>query len=341
MFEDKKKLMKSMKIAAVAVAGIIIAVVILVWMVNAVVNEVIHNRREVIVPDIEGKTINEALTVLSEKSLSLYKVAEKYDVYVPAGSIISQSPPPGLTVREGKAIEAVISSGGKVVFVPDIEGKSIRQAELLLRQVGLLMGEQTRTFSSTVQRDFVVSQEPVAGNVVEKNSYINIVVSKGPAEEEKIKTMPNLLGIRIARAEEALKELKLELSQIETTVNEELPEGTVLEQIPPQGVIVDENTKVELIISKQARSFKEVREETVYYEVIQSGVEKNIKIVIEDGIGERVIFENAMLGGSKIEIPVKVLGIATAKIYVDDILIKEEELETKLPGEEVEEPEKE
>ncbi len=324
--EKKIQTKKVIKIAIIIIAILIVASFTGMWMVNTVMNAVIHNRKEVIVPDIEGKTINEALTILSEKNLSLYKVAEKFDTNVPAGSIISQSPPPGLTVREGKAVESVISSGGKVVFVPEIEGKSMRQAELMLRQAELLMGEQIRTFSSTVKRDFVVTQEPASGEIIEKNSYINIVVSRGPAEEEKIKKMPNLLGIKVSRAEQALKELNLELSKIETTINDELDEGTVIKQAPVQGTIVDVNTLVELTISKQTRSLKEVREETIYYEVTQSGLEKKVKIVIADDIGERVVFEGKQMGGSKIEVSVKVLGIVKVKIYVDEILIKEEEL---------------
>lgn len=337
MFWKKLKIMKFLKPAALIAAVLIAASFAGAWMVNTVIEKVIHNRKEVIVPDIEGKTINEALTILSENNLSLYKVAEKFDVDIPAGSIISQSPPPGLTVRQGKAIESVISSGGKVVFVPEVEGKSLRQAELLLRQTGLLIGEQIRSFSSTVKMDFVVSQEPASGDVVEKNSYVNLVVSRGPAEEEKIKKMPNLLRRKINRAEQVLKELNLELSKIETTINDELDEGTVMEQQPVQGTIVDKNTRVVLTISKNTRSLKEVRQETIYYEVIQSGQEKKVKIVIEDDIGERVVYEDKKMGGSKIEVSVKVLGVVKARVYVNDILIKEEELEGTLPEEEEEE----
>ena len=297
------------------------------WMFSILMERVVHNRTEVIVPDIEGKTINDALTILSRKNLSLFKVAEKYDIQVPAGSIISQSPPPGLTVREGKPVEAVISSGGKVVFIPVIESKTLRQAELLLRQAGLLMGEQVRTFSNNIPMDHVVSHDPPAGEVVEKNSYVNIVVSRGPAEEEKIKKMPNLLGRRIARAEQILKDLGLELSNIETVVNDDLSEGTIVDQEPKQGTIVDNLYAIELTISQQTRSLQEVREATVYYEVVQSGAEKSIKIVLEDDIGERVVYEGKNTGGTKIEVPVKVLGMAQVKIYVDEILVREEELE--------------
>ncbi|MBN2407547.1 MAG: PASTA domain-containing protein [Elusimicrobia bacterium] len=330
ILKDPKKIELAVKITVSAIIILLIVSLAGIWIVNILMNEVLHNRKEVVVPDIVGMTINDALTLLSEKGLSLEKVAEKYDVDIPAGSIISQSPPPGLTIREGKAIESVISSGGKVVFVPEIEQKSLRQAELLLRQAGLAIGEQTRTYSSSVKRDYIVSQEPPAGEVVEKNTYVNIVVSRGPAEDEKIKKMPNLLGKNIQDVEVIMKEFGLDINDVKTAIMDELNEGTVVEQDPKEGAIIDKNTRVNVSISVMTRSIKEVRDETVYYEVSQSGREKDIRIILEDDIGERIIYEAKVEGGAKIEVPVKVLGAAKAKIYVDDVLIKEKELEFNL-----------
>ena len=163
--------------------------------------------------------------------------------------------------------------------------------------------------------------------MVEKNSYVNIVVSRGPAEDEKIKKMPNLLGGNIKEAEQIVEELDLELAKINTVINDELNEGTVTGQVPKQGVIVDENTKVMLTISKHTRSLQEVRDAVIYYEVVQSGKERQVKIVVEDDIGERTVFDELRPGGSKIEVPLKVLGEAKAKIFEDGILIKEKEIE--------------
>ncbi|MFW6172170.1 MAG: PASTA domain-containing protein [Elusimicrobiota bacterium] len=299
------------------------------WMVNSLMEEIIHKRKEVIVPDVRGMTINDALGILTDKNLSMTKVAEKFDTEIPAGSIISQSPPPGLIVREGKAIETVISSGGKVVFAPEVEGKSLRQAELLLRQSSLNMGEQVRTYSNNIKRDHIVSQDPPPGEIVEKNSYVNVVVSRGPAEEEKIRKMPNLLGMRIGNVKKIVKEQGFEVTEISTTVNRDLPEGTVVAQEPNQNNIVDENTDVKVTITKLPGGEREVWNTTIYYEVPQTGKEKEIRIVLEDAIGSREVFSRVEKGGSKIEVPVKVLGRAKVKIFTDDILVKEEELEYK------------
>jgi serine/threonine-protein kinase len=324
---NKKKAKLTIKLGIILLGAGFILSVLAGLMVNTLMNEIVHSEKEVIVPDITGKTLDQALTILGRKNLSLLKVAKKYDTKVPAGSIISQSPPPGLSVRGGRTVEAVVSSGGQVVFIPEIKGKSLRQAELLLRQASLVMGEQERTYSDTVKRDYIVSQDPESGRIVEKNSYVNVVVSRGPMEVEKIKKMVNLLGRNINKVEVILGELSLEIADVSTVVNDDLKEGTIVSQYPPPGTIVDENTKVNLIISTLSRSQKEVRDETIYYEVTQTGKDREVKIVISDGIGERIVYQATEKGGAKIEVPVKLLGQAKAEIFVDGILIKEESLD--------------
>ena len=72
------KIRKAVKPAIFIVISLIMIFVIGIWMANRIMKVVIHNRQEIIVPEIEGLTINDALTLLSEKDLSLFKVAEDW-----------------------------------------------------------------------------------------------------------------------------------------------------------------------------------------------------------------------------------------------------------------------
>ncbi len=301
-----------------------------VIVVNSLMNRVIHSRQEVIVPDITGMPMEKALTELSEFNLSLMKVSEKFDSDIPAGSIITQSPPPGFMVKEGKPIEAVISTGGKTVFVPELEGMSLRQVELILRQTGLGIGEHTRTYSNSVREEHIVSQFPYPGEILDENSYVDIVVSRGPAEEKEIKELPDLVGRRLEDAEKIIKEMGMHIVNIEVEIDSERAEGTVIEQKPEPGQRIDEDTEIILIISQREREQRIVREEIIYYEVVQSGHTKEIKIEIEDDLSERVVYEEENIsGGERLEVPVKVLGDTEVRIFEDGVLRKEETLEEK------------
>ncbi|MEK7722048.1 MAG: PASTA domain-containing protein, partial [Elusimicrobiota bacterium] len=63
---------------------------------------VIHNRKEVIVPDISGKSSVNALQALSMISLAMKIGGYEFDETVPIGTVLRQSPGAGSTVREGK-----------------------------------------------------------------------------------------------------------------------------------------------------------------------------------------------------------------------------------------------
>src|SRR4051812_5009014 len=67
------------------------------WAIGAV----IHSRPVVMVPDLNSKSISDALTLLSQAHLGLIKEGEQFDKRYPARTIIRQNPAAGTMVREG------------------------------------------------------------------------------------------------------------------------------------------------------------------------------------------------------------------------------------------------
>ncbi|GEM_PF-257162 len=337
--KEKININKILRVIAIFLAAVIVLSAFSYFLINVLMRRIIQTKEVVPTPNIEGKTMDEALTVLSEYNLSLRKVAEKYNAEVPAGSILSQSPPPGLSVKEGRTVEAVISSGGQVVYVPKVEGESLRQAELLVRQSGLVMGEQTETYTADTPQGHIVSQNPPHGNVVEQGTYVNLVVSRGRAEEEEITQMEDLVGRNLRDASRVLERANIEIAKLQTEVNEEIPEGTILSQEPEEGTVIDENTEVKLKISRHTAKRLRPREISFYHEVSQMEDEQEIRIKLRDDLGERIVFEDVMEGGSKIEKNIMVLGETRVEIYADGVLtrrgtfVEEEEEEPEIEPE--------
>ena len=111
-------------------------------------------------------------------------------------------------------------------------------------------------------------------------------------------------------------------------VHDSVAEGTVLKQTPqPNEIISEDHVKIELIIAKRSTSPRVLRYETVHYEVPQGGSEREIAVFIEDLEGEREVYRGKVEPGTKFSRKVQVLGKATAKIYMNDILIDEIPLE--------------
>lgn len=308
------------------IVAIFTSIVFGVLIFNQLMGVVVHQKKEVMIPDLTGKTVGQALQILSDQDLYIKKVGEQYNENMPDGSIIFQEPLPGSLVKEGKVIKVIVSSGGQVIFVPQLVGKSLREAKILLRQAGLVLGEETGAYSEETKKDFVIAQDPSPEEIVARGSMINLVVSIGPAREAGVPLMVNLLGQNIQSARKILGDMNLPLGEIEETVNDSVPEGTILKQEPYPDETIDENTIVKVTVAKKSEVHKIIREATIYYEVSQGVLDKDILIVVADGQGEREVYHKMHSPGTKISLPIQVLGKAKARIFANNILVKEIEL---------------
>ena len=140
---------------------------------------VIHNRKEVLVPDISGKSSVNALRVLSENNLAMKIGGYEFNETVPIGTVLRQIPDAGSTVREGKIVRVVFSQGGESVFTPNLIGLPLRNAELLLRQRQLVLGEVSESYSLKAEKGTVLSQDPKPELSVSKNTMVQVAVSAG------------------------------------------------------------------------------------------------------------------------------------------------------------------
>src|SRR6185295_7213169 len=66
--------------------------------------------REVLVPALAGKTVNEATAVLSAAGLNLkVEDSRRVDPKVPAGQILGQEPQPGVRTRRERSVRVSVS----------------------------------------------------------------------------------------------------------------------------------------------------------------------------------------------------------------------------------------
>jgi serine/threonine-protein kinase len=143
----------------------------------------VHTKKDVVLPNVVGKNLNDALEELSRKGLGLKKDGEEFNKNIPTGVILRQNPSAGMIIKEGKLIKVTISQGGEIVCVPNLVGETIRSADIVLRHSTLIMGEISREFSYTINKDIVISQDVAAGSKVDKDFVVNVVASNGPPSE--------------------------------------------------------------------------------------------------------------------------------------------------------------
>ena len=215
---------------------------------NRLIDALIHSKKDRVVPNIIGVNIADSLDVLSSINLYLKKGGEEFNSNVPAGLIISQSPDAGSIIKEGKAVNVVVSVGGEVIFVPDLTNQTVRSVQLVLRKNGLDLGEQYEKYSTVVERGKIISQNPNPRTSIAKNGLVNIVVSLG-VPPEGVLLMPDFLGKNITEAENWASQNGVQIKNVNRVKDPAIAENTVIKQTPETDTVLGENKTAEFWIA--------------------------------------------------------------------------------------------
>lgn len=199
-------------------------------------------------PNLINQRLLEADISLQELGLGYKVVANQYSPGKPPGMILNQYPPPGTMVKVGREIRFVVSLGQKQVPVPNVAGKSVRQALLDLETAGLLLGEIAWAFSDTIPERVVVFSYPAAGTEIPMGSYVNLMVNRGRVSN--FTYVPKVIGMPLGDAKRRLEEKALRVGVTKYRRDDKVLPGTVLEQSEPEGAEIDVNSAIDLVVSQ-------------------------------------------------------------------------------------------
>jgi serine/threonine-protein kinase len=127
------------------------------------------------VPDLVGKTTEEAQQALDVLGLSPLDVTRMPSPTADEGRITAQSPLPGQQVRAGTGIRVAVSSGKPRVSIPDVIGFPIERAASLLTRLGFQLQRADEPSSSEPGRVIAIDPEP--GTEVILPSRVTLTVS--------------------------------------------------------------------------------------------------------------------------------------------------------------------
>lgn len=192
----------------------------------------------VALPELEGRTLSQALATLEPLGLSVEQ-AEESSASVPLGSVTRTDPAAGSRVFKSSSVTVYVSTGPKQVKVPDLMGRSASEASSLLTEAGLVPGTIKNYFAKEpAGQVFDLSAE--AGSILNEGSIIDILVSLGQ--------LPDLVGQTSAVARTELANFDVLVEQVEVFDNE-VPSGLVV-SFTPERTPLPEGGKVVLEISK-------------------------------------------------------------------------------------------
>jgi serine/threonine-protein kinase len=202
--------------------------------------------REVVVPALAGKPLNDATTLLADAGLTL-KVEEvrRVDAKVPAGQIISQDPQAGASTRRERSVKVWVSSGPRSTVVPPLLGESERTAQLRLQQDGVELGGIAEIRSGDYQADAIVAQTPAPKSIA---SRVALLVNRG--ERGATYVMPDLIGVNGDRAADLLRVRGFRVAVVGDHPYPGVPAGVVLRQGPQAGFQIAPGEPISLEVSR-------------------------------------------------------------------------------------------
>jgi eukaryotic-like serine/threonine-protein kinase len=135
-----------------------------------------QGQKPVGVPSIVGKSFEQAAAVLSGTGFAVSRVDVDSDQ--PAGTVVSQDPPPGSAQPPGTTVTVSVSKGPQTTAVPDVVGLDRASAVASLQNAGFKVVVQEKDTEDPAEDGTVLSQNPPPGSQVPVSSNVTVVVGK-------------------------------------------------------------------------------------------------------------------------------------------------------------------
>ena len=179
--------------------GIVIAVFV-VFVLS--LNWITHHGESKTVPSVTGKPLTQVEQLLEEEGFSLVIQDSVYYDSLPPGMVIRQVPEPDAVVKINRTIYVTVNR----VVPPDVQmpnliGYSFRNAEMILKNMGLRVGDTS--YKPDFAKNSVLEQlyegESISpGTKIRMGSYISLVIGSGIGTSDM--AVPKLIGLTYEEA---------------------------------------------------------------------------------------------------------------------------------------------
>ena len=172
-----KTFLQQVIIAVIAI--VVISFGTLMWLDKST-----NHDQKISVPDLAKMTLDDVEIKLTELELRFEILdSSNYNPEFPKYSVIEQIPKAGKFVKENRKIYITLNrSGYPFILIPDVVGRTRRQAEPTLIAMGFIIGEVT--YQPYIAEDEVLElqfkgTQIVPGDELQKTSVIDLVLGDG------------------------------------------------------------------------------------------------------------------------------------------------------------------
>ena len=186
-----------------------------------------HSARRM-VPDFVGLRLNDAKYFADRRNLEIIINDSLHVSTYPGGVVLDQLPKGGVVVKPGRKIYVTINSiRQRMVAVPYVAGRSLRQAKNMLETAGLTIDylEYTEDLATNyVLAEYVDGAEVLEESELQAEKGSGVVLRVGVAPSDNTTAVPQLLGRTLYEAKNRLWESGLNIGEIRFDEGMELSE---------------------------------------------------------------------------------------------------------------------
>lgn len=132
------------------------------------------------------------------------------------------------------------------IKLPSVEGKTLEEAQNVLRGLGIKNIQISRDSHPTVPAGRVISQDPPPETKIKVTRNVVLSVSQGP----EYRTVPHVIGLDLNAARIEISKNELSIAGTKNEYNSEYPEGVVFDQDPGAEFKLPKGSGVVLYVSK-------------------------------------------------------------------------------------------
>jgi len=245
LVSNNRKLFVSMVLGFLLLAVIVSVAVFFV---------VLRGEEQVMVPNVQGRELTQALLELQGRELNP-RIQLRYSQSPhDRGLILEQEPSPGQIVRAGRRIRLVVSQGTVINRVENFVGRNIDSVRMDLMAFTAGSGGPILVLREPFMFDYsaeppgtIIQQNPEPGTDISGPTQLEFVVSRGP--QHVLMTVPQLAGLALSDTLDWIGNTGV---VFEFSVREPQPGEageTVVHQSPPAGASVTANTIINMTVT--------------------------------------------------------------------------------------------
>jgi serine/threonine-protein kinase len=248
------KIIKLKKLVKPSLIVVLIGLVFFVIIDNLLMPWYVQKGKVTKVPDVIGLTLEEARLKIREAGLDPKEAEYKNDKRYKVGTVILQNPLADSEVKLERGVYLTISGGEELVEVPNLKGKSVREAVFNLEKSNLKLGTISYEPSDEIFANTIIRQETMPGSKIRSGNLINVTVSQGRSTDKL--PVPDVSLKTLNEAEKILTDSGFRIGKIMYRTNVDVLPNTILEQIPRSGELMQLGQPIDLTIAQKTDSVK-------------------------------------------------------------------------------------